>query len=136
MDAGELTTGVGEAVLQPAQVLVEQPADRRGIAQLRDRTGDPGDRHPHPAQARHQAGRPQLVVAVTAVAGQGIHLGGHQDAGAVVEAQRADAEPAGPRDLPDAVPAGAASGAVHVVALHTGNPAASTCSRVKAPGWA
>jgi hypothetical protein len=59
------------------------------------------ERYLEVAQAADRAGRLQLVAAVAPVAGESIDLGRREQAGLVVVAQRADAQPAEPREPAD-----------------------------------
>ncbi len=100
VNAGELAAGIGQAVFEAAQVPVQQLVRGRPVgAEHRD---DGGHRHAHPAQAGDQAGLVDLRLAVPPVAVLRIDQSRHEHARAVVEPQRAHAEPAGPCGLADA----------------------------------
>ena len=119
-DPGEFATRVGQAVLQAAQVRVQQPVHLGRPVPVPQCLGDAGQRHPDPAQPCHQPCRVHLLPGVPAVAGHRVHPGRGQHPGTVVEPQRADRQPAGPGQLADAAK----------LALHGRHPVTSSGSRV------
>jgi hypothetical protein len=118
---GELTTGVGQTVLQTPQMGLQQLLDHRPLPAVLEHPADVGQRHADPTQPGDQPRGQHLLVAVPAVVALRVDPGRHQHAGAVVEPQGAHRQPALPGHLAD--PA-------HVL-LHDDDGAASTRSRVK-----
>ncbi|CAM5610627.1 hypothetical protein SGRIM128S_06620 [Streptomyces griseomycini] len=122
-ECGELAAGIGQPLLETAQVRLEELPYEVGV-----RAGPAGQhqpdvrqRHAGAAQPGQQPGLLELLGGVPAVAADRIHPGGDQDTGTVVEPQGAHAQPAVPGRLTDAA---------HLV-LHPPHPGASTRSRVK-----
>jgi hypothetical protein len=108
--------------LQPGQVFGDERTDEPSVVAGDQQQPHVDQRHAHPAQPRQQPGRTDLVRAVPPVAAARVDLRRHQQPRPVVEAQRADRQPARASQLPDTQ---------QVPVEHAPNPPPSTSFRVK-----
>lgn len=97
------------------EVRLQTGSERCRIGEQRQQLADGGDAAARVSEHPHARRFVQLRGRVSAVAGEGIALGGHEDAPLGVVAQHADAQPRIPREITDIQqPVG---GLVHALSL-------------------